>query len=215
VRRALRERSWPLATLLVFAATNLAIALVALPHVPGNPRYILFLMSVLPVFLADTFSGDGPPNAGGAASRLETVLLGVLIATGAVASLAQVPKTLAQDARWRSFVSQLEREGVRFCYTDFFLATRINFLSAERVVCSAKLGPFTTEYFFAYRERVERAAEAALIPVNRTAAARLEKRLAELGVTFERRDLVKPVLFRLSRKVDPEELFPGRSFPMR
>jgi hypothetical protein len=36
-----------------------------------------------------------------------------------------------------------------------------------------------------------------------------------LGVTFERRDLMKPVLLRLSRKVDPEELYPGRSFPMR
>ena len=34
---------------------NVAIALVALPHVPGNPRYILFLMSVLPVWLADAF----------------------------------------------------------------------------------------------------------------------------------------------------------------
>jgi hypothetical protein len=142
-------------------------------------------------------------------------LLGVLIATGALASLAQMPPTLAQDARWRGFVAELEREGVRFCYTDFFLATRINFLSGERVVCSAKLGPFTTEYFFQYRERVERAPEAALVAVNRTAAARLERRLGELGVTFERRDMVKPVLLRLSRKVDPQELFPGREFPMR
>jgi hypothetical protein len=112
-------------------------------------------------------------------------------------------------------VSELERAGVRYCYSDFFLATRINFLSSERVVCSAKLGPFTTEYFFSYRERVERATEAALIPVNQTAAARLERRLGELGVTYERRDLVKPVLLRLSRKVDPEELFPGREFPIR
>jgi hypothetical protein len=219
-RRAIRERSWPLAALLVFAATNLTIALVALPHVPGNPRYILFLMSVLPVLLADACIdiapvATHPPVAASGLGSLRTLLLGVLIATGAVASLAQVPTTLAQDARWRGFVAELEREGVRFCYTDFFLATRINFLSAERVVCSAKLGPFTTEYFFAYRERVERAPKAALIPVNRTAATRLERRLAELGVSFERRDLVKPVLFRLSRKVDPEELFPGREFPMR
>jgi hypothetical protein len=218
--RAIRERSWPLAALLVFAATNLAVALVALPHVPGNPRYVLFLMSVLPVLLADACVDLAPaatqaPAAVSGARSLRTLLLGVLIATGAVASLAQVPTTLAQDARWRGFVAELEREGVRFCYTDFFLATRINFLSAERVVCSAKLGPFTTEYFFTYRERVERAPEAALIPVNRTAASRLERRLAELGVSFERRDLVKPVLFRLSRKVDPEELFPGREFPMR
>jgi len=207
-RRALREKSWPLATLLLFALVNVAVVLVALPHVPGNPRYLLFLMSVIPVFLASVF-GRGP------ARSPSTAWLGVLIATGALASLAQVPSTLAQDARWREFVAELERDGVRHCYTDFFLATRINFLSAERVVCSAKLGPFTTEYFFAYREAVERAPEAALIPVNRTAAARLERRLAELGVTFERRDLVKPVLFRLSRKVDPEELFPGRAFPIR
>ncbi len=207
-RRALRERSWPLATLLLFVLVNVGVVLVALPHVHGNPRYLLFLMSVLPVFLADVFGR-------GAVAAPRTALLGLLIATGALASLAQVPPTLAQDARWREFVAQLERDGVHHCYTDFFLATRINFLSAERVVCSAKLGPFTTEYFFAYRETVERAPEAALIPVNRTAAARLEKRLAELGVTFERRDLVKPVLFRLSRKVDPEELFPGRAFPIR
>ena len=221
VRRAIRERSGPLAVLLLFAATNLTVALVALPHVPGNPRYILFLMSVLPVFLADACAGrqpggpQGSPAAMGRGSLLATLLLGVLIATGAVASFAQVPPTLAQDARWRGFVADLEHQGVRFCYTDFFLATRINFLSAERVVCSAKLGPFTTEYFFQYRERVERASEAALIPVNRTAAARLERRLGELGVTFDRRDLVKPVLLRLSRKVDPEELFPGREFPVR
>ena len=218
--RAIRERSWPLAALLVFAATNLAVALVALPHVPGNPRYILFLMSVLPVLLADACVGSRPAAEASAStlergSALGTLLLGVLVATGAVASFAQFPPTLAQDARWRGFVSELEREGVRYCYTDFFLATRINFLSAERVVCTAKLGPFTTEYFFQYRERVERAPEAALIPVNRTAAARLERRLSELGVAFERRDLVKPVLFRLSRKVDPEELFPGRAFPRR
>ncbi len=235
LRRAVRERSWALGSLLLFAATNVAIALVALPHMPGNPRYLLFLMSVLPVFLADAFGGRhtgattpdpaNPPATASATDEARTawipasgwrqLALGVLIATGAVASLAQVPRTLAQDARWRDFVSELEREGVRFCYTDFFLATRINFLSAEKIVCTAKLGPFTTEYFFSYRERVERAPEAAFIPVNRTAAARLEKRLAELGVSFERRDLVKPVLFRLSRKVDPEELFPGREFPMR
>jgi hypothetical protein len=83
------------------------------------------------------------------------------------------------------------------------------------VQCSAKLGPTTTEYFFEYRERVEKAAEAALVPVNPTAAIRLERRLGELGVRYERRDLMKPVLLRLSRKVDPEELFPLREFPWR
>jgi hypothetical protein len=205
-RRALRERSWPLALLLLFAAANLAIALVALPHVPGNPRYILFLMSVVPVLLADAF-GQG--------ALWRRSVLGLLIATGALASFAQVPPTLRQDARWRQFVADMEREGVRFCYTDFYLATRVNFLSKERIVCSAKLGPTTTEYFFEYRERVERAPEAAFIAVNRTSAGRLERKLEGLGVGYERLDLMKPVLAHLSRKVDPEELYPGRTFPMR
>jgi hypothetical protein len=231
---AWRERSWPLAGLLLFAGTNLAVALVALPHVPGNPRYILFLMSVVPVLLAGAYGGErawGPlpsPHPSGdraawcgvpwpatAPGRFGGGLLFVLIATGAAASFAQVPPTLRADARWRRFVADLEREGVRFCYTDFFLATRVNFLSGERIVCSAKLGPTTTEYFFEYREAVERAPDAAFIAVNRTSAGRLEARLRALGVGYERLDLMKPVLLRLTRKVDPEDLYPGRRFPMR
>jgi hypothetical protein len=51
--------------------------------------------------------------------------------------------------------------------------------------------------------------------VNRTSAGRLESKLQGLGVRYERLDLMKPVLLRLSRKVDPQELFPGREFPMR
>lgn len=203
-RRAFRERSWPLATLLLFAALNVVVALLALPHVPGIPRYLLFLMSVLPVFLADCF-GTG----------WRRVVLLVLIVAGALSSFAQVPGTLRKDARWRGFVAALQQEGVRWCYTDFHLATPINFLSEEAVICSAKLGPVTTEYFFAYREQVEAAPEAAFVAVNRTSAGKLGRRLDELGVSHERLDLMKPVLLRLSRKVDPEELFPGRTFPWR
>jgi hypothetical protein len=163
-------------------------------------------MCVVPVMLADLLASGGRARRAG---------LFLLIATGAVASFAQVPGTLRADARWRRFVADMEREGVRHCYTDFFLATRVNFLSGERIVCTAKLGPITTEYFFSYRERVERAPEAAYVAVNRTSAGRLGARLTELGVGYERLELMKPVLTRLSRKVDPEELFPGRDFPMR
>jgi hypothetical protein len=203
-RRAIRERSGPLVTLLLFAGLNVVVALLALPHVPGIPRYLLFTMSVLPIFLADAF-GTG----------WRRVVLLVLILGGALSSLAQVPGTVRRDARWRTFVADLQKEGVRWCFTDFHLATLINFLSDEEVVCSAKLGPVTTEYFFAYREEVERAPEAAFVAVNRTSAGKLGRRLDGLGVGYERLDLMKPVLLRLSRKVDPEELFPGREFPWR
>lgn len=138
-----------------------------------------------------------------------------LVALGALGSLGHLPGTLRADLRWRELTEGLEREGVRFCYTDFHLATRINFISGEAVVCSAKLGPVTTEYFLSYRERVEQAPEAALVAVNTYSADRMGKRLEALGVTYERRDFMKPVLLRLSRKVEPEELFPGRSFEPR
>jgi hypothetical protein len=103
---------------------------------------------------------------------------------------------------------------VRWCYTDFYLATKVNFLSGERVVCSAKLGPTTTEYFFDYRETVDAAPAAALVAVNGTAAEKLERRLDRLGVSYHRLDLMKPVLVP-SRKVDVAEIFPDRDFPLR
>jgi hypothetical protein len=203
-RAAIRERDPALVVLLVFAAVNVAVALLALPYIPGNARYVLFLTEPAAVLLAWAFARHPVGRAA----------LALLIAGGAVASLAQLPGTAHADQRWRGFVADLEAQGVRFCYTDFYLATKLNFLSGERIVCSAKLGPTTTEYFFEYRREVEEAPGAALVAVNTTAAGKLEERLSELGVPSVRVDLMKPVLLP-SRKVDPAELFPNREFPLR
>ena len=138
----------PLRVLLLFTASNILIALFALPEVQGNPRYLLFLMAPLPILLAWSLAG----------ARL---LMALLVVFGMLGSLGQVPASLRSDAQWRRFVASLQAEGVRFCYTDFFLASKINFLSEERIVCSAKLGPTTTEYFGEYRSRRQ---EAALMP---------------------------------------------------
>jgi hypothetical protein len=193
-----------LRAVLWLALVNVVVAVVALPHIPGNPRYLLFSILTVAVLLARIAAeGWGRP------------VLAALVIAGALGSWAQAPGTLRADAQWRRFVADLEAAGVRWCYTDFFLATKINFLSGERVVCSAKLGPTTTEYFFDYRSRVDAAPEAALVAVNATAVEKLERRLERLGVAYERRDLMKPVLLRLSRKVDAAEIFPGREFPLR
>jgi hypothetical protein len=203
---AARARSTgALRRLLLLTAVNAAFAALVLPVVPGNPRYLLFLMTALPVFVARLLA---PRRAG-------RIALFALIAFGAIGSLAQAPGALEADRRWRELVAVLRAEGVRYCFTDFYIAAKVDFLSEERVICSSKLGPTLTEYFFEYRDRTERAPEAALIAVNPTAAEKLERRLERLGVTYERRDLMKPVLLRLSRKVDPSELFPDHPFPLR
>jgi hypothetical protein len=203
-REARRTRAPVLFLLLLFSVVNLGVALLALPYIPGNPRYVLFLIGPAAVFLGRFLAG----------ARARPILP-LLIAGGALSSLLQFPGTMRADHRWRTFVSDLEAAGVRHCYTDFYLATKINFLGEERVICSAKLGPTTTEYFFEYRRRVEAAPEAAFVAVNAASAHRLGERLHALGVPFERRDFMKPVLLGLPRKVDPEELYPGRAFPWR
>jgi hypothetical protein len=180
--------------LAVFTATNVALALVGAEHIPGNPRYLLFLMSAIPVLLASAFAA----GAGRA-------ILGVLVAFGALGSLATLPPSAATDARWRGFVSGLEAAGVDFCHTDFYLAAKINFLSEGRILCSSRLGPTYSDYF-RNAPRVDAAPQAALVPVNRTKAAKLEKALGVLGVSYRRVDLMKPVLYDFSRKVDPDEL---------
>ena len=54
---------------------------------------------------------------------------------------------------------------------------------------------------------------AALIAINKTQAAKLQTRLEGLGVYYERIDMMKPVLCRLSRKVDPDELRGASQLP--
>jgi hypothetical protein len=203
-REVARDRHPTLCALVIFVAVNLGVATVALPYLPGNARYLLLLVGPVAVLLAFTFAAD----------RRGRLVLALLVGAGALASLAQLPGAARADARWRGFVADLEANDVRFCYTDFYLATKINFLSAERVVCTAKLGPTTTEYFFEYRDRVEAAPVAAFVAVNSTAARRLEDRMQTLGVAFTRHDFMKPVLVP-KHKVDPQELFPHREFPLR
>lgn len=195
-RRFARDRHFTLGVLLIFAAVNLGIAALALPYIAGNPRYLLFLVAPIAVFLAEAW-GEGRRRW----------LLGGLIVAGALGSLGQWPSAAQSDVRWRSFVRELERAGVEHCYTDFYLSAKIDLLSEERIVCAADLGPTTTEYFKDYPVRVAAAPRPALIAVNPTAADKLARRLERIGVPYERLDLMKPVLIP-HRRVHPSELFP-------
>jgi hypothetical protein len=205
VASALRgPRNDAVTLLLVLLAANLGLALFALPVIPGNPRYLIFSVAAVAVLLARLLATPG-----------RRWMMAALVAGGTAAALAQAPGALRADAQWRAFVADLEAAAVRFCHTDFYLAAKINFLSGERVVCSAKLGPTTTEYFLDYRLRAERAPDAALIAVNAASAEKLERRLQRAGIAYQRRELMKPVLLGFSRPVDPSLLFPDREFPLR
>jgi hypothetical protein len=185
-------------TLLLFAAVNLTIALVSLPYIASNPRYLLFLAAPIAVFVADAF-GRGP----------QRLLLGLLIAGGAAGALGQWPDEARSDERWRGFVRDLRAAGVTRCSTDFFLSAKINFIAEETIVCSSELGPTTTEYFLEYRALVNDApAPPALVAVNATAGDKLERKLQRLGVGYRRLNLMKPVLIP-ERRVSPAELFGG------
>jgi hypothetical protein len=179
--------------------TTVVVVVAALPHLPGNPRYLLSLFVPLAVCLGRS-----------ASTRVGRLGAGLLIGLGLLGSLGQAPAALRADRDWRGFAADLERDGVRRCHTDFHLATKINFLSHERIVCAATLGPTMTEYFPEYRDIVRSAHDPAIVAVNRTSAERIERRLRSLDVTYTRRDSMKPFFFGLSRRVEPEELFPGR-----
>jgi hypothetical protein len=191
--------------LLLFTAVSVVVAALFLPYIPGNARYLLFLVAPVAVFVARAL-GSGPAR----------LVLVVLVAGNAAASLAQGLGTIESDGRWRALVAGLRDAGVRWCYSDFFLATRVNFLSDGDVTCSSKLGPTTTEYFFRFREEVDAAPAAAFVPASAAAADKIARRLERLGVEYDRRDdLLKPVLAPRGRKVGPEDLFPDREFPLR
>jgi hypothetical protein len=199
-----RVASRALGAVTLLAAVNVGVALFALPYLPGNPRYLVFLATPVAVTL-----GFAAARVGG--GRLA---LAALVAFGALGALDQARLKIAADREWRALVRGLEGAGVRHCYSDFYLGTKVTFLSEERVICSAKLGPTTTEYFFEYRREVDAAPAAAYVATTWAQGDKLGRRLARLGVSYERLELTKPVLLP-SRKVDPAELFPERDFPLR
>jgi hypothetical protein len=192
------------ALLLLFTAVNASAVAIALPHIQGNPRYLLFLFAPACLLIARLLE-DGRRR----------LLLFVLIGFGALGSLGQAQAKLEDSFAWQRFVADLRGAGVRHCYTDYYLSARIDFFAQENPLCSSKLGPTTREYFLEYRERVDEAAAVDIIAVNAYSADRIEQKLKQLNVSYERRDLMKPVLLRLSRKVDPRELFPRRDFRPR
>jgi hypothetical protein len=197
LRESWRERVLrPAGAAALLGLVNVLVVTVALPHIPGNPRYLLFSFGASAVLSPWLLSRSGWGRA----------VLFALIGFGALGSLGQGLEKARQDAEWRGFVAALRELGISRCHSDYYTAARVTFDSGADIVCSSQLGPTWTDYFELHRV-VDRATNPALIAPNAARADKLERKLERLGVATRRVDLMRPVLLPETR-VDPRELFP-------
>jgi hypothetical protein len=185
----------PEAVVAWFGIVNIGVVTAALPHLDGNPRYLLFTFTasalLVPLFLRR--------------HRLAQIALGVLIAFGALGSMGQASTKRVQDVQWRTFLIELEDLGIRSCHSDYYVASRITFFSGKGISCSSRIGPTWTDYF-EIRAVVDRSPNPALIAPNAARADKIERKLEKLGIAARRVDLFYPTLLP-ERTVDPRALF--------
>ena len=191
-------RITPELVLLGFAAlVVLVFAQSSFGWMTEEPRYLLFLFSVVPVFVGVALVGlyrFKPWLAG-------VVALGLLFA--AVRGDAMYLATaLESDGVNREFLEELDTLGVRHVRSDYHLSYKYVFLSHGRMVWTSELGPSQTEWYFPFRDEVAAADDVALVPRSFRAARRMGRRLDARGIDYERRDFLYPVLFSFSEPVD-------------
>ncbi len=202
----LRGRATPEAMVLGFALMVVAVfAQSSHGWLIDEPRYLLFLYSVVPIFIASTLSSLW---------RRSRIVCGVLSAMLLFVNLHGSGiywyRAWQGDRVNRQFVGELENLGVRHGHTDYYVSYKYNFLSHGRLLLTSDLGPTRTEWYMPYREEADAAERVALIPRSYRFARRIGRRLDARGITYRREDLLYPVFFDLSEKVKPESLRPRR-----
>lgn len=166
-----------------------------------EPRYLLFLFSVVPVFVGVT--GVALWRSFKPAAVVAACALVFINGRG---DLHYLGIALESDPVNREFVAALDELGVRHVRSDYHLSYKYVFLSHGRVVWTSELGPAQTEWYFPFRDEVAAADEVALVPRSFRLARRIGRRLDARGITYRREDLLYPVLFELSEPVHPSEL---------
>lgn len=161
-----------------------------------EPRYLLFLFSVVPVFLGTTVM---------ALWRWKPALAGVLVAGLVFVNVRGDGRYLAvaleSDGVNRAFVRDIEALGVRFVRSDYHLSYKYVFLSHGRMVWTSELGPAQTEWYTPFRDEVAGANEVALVPRSFRFARRIRRRLDAQEIRYRQEDLLYPVLFDFSEPV--------------
>ncbi len=205
LRELARARLTPESMLVVFAMLVVAVfAQSTFGWLTKEPRYLIFLFSVVPIFMASSLAGLAQL---GRLSRLTAgVAAGIVLAINIYGSGLYSVRALESDAANREFVRELEALGVRYAYTDFYISYKYIFLSHGRLLMTSELGPEQTERYPPYRDEMAKAEDVALIPRSFRMAGRIGRRLDAQGVTYRREDLLYPVIYDLSEPVRLESL---------
>jgi hypothetical protein len=204
LRLLLRLRITPETAALGFAVlVVLVFAQSSFGWMTEEPRYLLFLFSVVPIFLATalfSLARFSRVLALAAASALLLVNLrgGILYYSNAGES----------QARNREFLRQLDELRVRYVHSDYHLSYKYVFLSHGRMIWTSALGPSQTEWYLPFREEVAAAKQVALVPRSFRFARRIERRLEARGVGYRRENLLYPVLYDFSEPVSLSWLVP-------
>ena len=175
-----------------------------------EPRYLLFLFSVVPIFLASVLFGLFRR------SRWVAIVIGLaLLAINLRGNALYLRDGFRSDPINREFVDDLESLGLRHFRSDYHLSYKYVFLSHGRAVWTSELGPSQTEWYLPFRDEVEAfeadepagsAERVALVPRSFRFARRLERRLSARGIRYRRENLLYPVLFDFSEPVHPRDL---------
>jgi hypothetical protein len=188
-------------------------------------RYLLSFYSVVPILVA-AFIWRVKESTGSKA--VAGVLIALLLAVNLWSNLSVDPvdamrcvfENVPLPASNRDLIAFLEREGIRSAYTDHWIGYRLMFETHEQVVTFDYVDSlYGMDRIPEYGRQVEASlAPPAYILFNpgwdRT--PRLERRLQELGVQYEKKSfppLEYIVYYHLSRKVHPSEVMEGLVWP--
>ncbi len=204
LRPLLRGRLTPEAAALGFAIlVVLVFAQSSFGWMTEEPRYLLFLFSVTPLFLATTVS------ALARISRLAALLVvAALLLVSLRGGILYFSEARESGARNREFLQRLDELSIRYVHSDYHLSYKYVFLSHGRMIWTSALGPAQTEWYLPFREEAAAAADVALVPRSFRFARRIEKRLNERGIRYRRENLLYPVLFDFSEDVSLSWLVP-------
>jgi hypothetical protein len=209
LRPLLRGRLTPEAAALGFAILVVLIfAQSSFGWMTEEPRYLLFLFSVTPLFLATSLSAlYGVSRFAAIAVVASLLLVGV---RGAILHHSEARESAARN---REFLQKLDELSIRYVHSDYHLSYKYVFLSHGRMIWTSALGPSQTEWYLPFREEVSSAADVALVPRSFRFARRIERRLIDRGIRYRRENLLYPVLFDFSEDVDPSWLAAGARAP--